>query len=44
VLSGWQNTRYNPLIEEAKQTLDAEKCKALYTEGWNIVNVVHLAT
>jgi ABC-type transport system substrate-binding protein len=39
VLSGWQNTRYNPLIEEAKQTLDAEKCKALYTEGWNIVNV-----
>jgi ABC-type transport system substrate-binding protein len=39
VLSGWQNTRYDQFIEEAKRTLDAEKRKALYTEGWNIVNV-----
>ena len=27
------------LIEEAKRTLDPARRKALYTEGWNIVNV-----
>ena len=39
VLSGWQNERYDRLIEEAKRTLDPARRKALYTEGWNIVNV-----
>ena len=39
VLSGWQNTRYDQLVEEAKRTLDPARRKALYTEGWNIVNV-----
>jgi peptide/nickel transport system substrate-binding protein len=38
-LSGWQNERYDQLIEEAKRTLDQAKRKALYTEAWNIVNV-----
>ena len=38
-LSGWQNERYDRLIEEAKRTLDQAKRKALYTEAWNIVNV-----
>ena len=37
-LSGWQNERYDRLIEEAKKTLDPARRKALYTEGWNIVN------
>jgi ABC-type transport system substrate-binding protein len=27
------------LIEEARRTLDPARRKALYTEGWNIVNV-----
>jgi peptide/nickel transport system substrate-binding protein len=39
VLSGWQNARYDALVEEAKRTLDPARRKALYTEGWNIVNV-----
>jgi len=37
-LSGWQNERYDRLIEEAKKTLDPARRKALYTEGWDIVN------
>jgi ABC-type transport system substrate-binding protein len=39
VLSGWKNERYDRLIGEAKRTLDPVRRKALYTEGWNIVNV-----
>jgi peptide/nickel transport system substrate-binding protein len=39
ILSGWQNARYDQLIEEAKRTLDPAKRKELYTEAWNIVNV-----
>jgi peptide/nickel transport system substrate-binding protein len=39
VLSGWENARYDQLVEEAKRTLDAARRKALYTEAWNIVNV-----
>jgi peptide/nickel transport system substrate-binding protein len=38
-LSGWQNARYDQLIEEAKRTLDPARRKGLYTEAWNIVNV-----
>jgi peptide/nickel transport system substrate-binding protein len=38
-LSGWQNARYDQLVEEAKQTLDQARRKELYTEAWNIVNV-----
>jgi peptide/nickel transport system substrate-binding protein len=39
VLSGWQNARYDALVEEAKRTLDRARRKALYTEAWNLVNV-----
>ena len=39
VLSGWQHARYDQLVEEARRTLDPARRKALYTEGWNIVNV-----
>src|SRR5215467_4426305 len=39
ILSGWHNERYDRLVEEAKRTLDPARRKALYTEGWNIVNV-----
>ena len=39
VLSGWQNARYDQLVEEAKRTLDPARRKELYTEAWNIVNV-----
>ena len=39
VLSGWQNARYDQLVEEAKKTLDPARRRALYAEGWNIVNV-----
>jgi len=39
ILSGWQNARYDQLMEEAKRTLDTARRKELYTEGWNIVNV-----
>jgi len=39
VLSGWQNARYDQLVEEAKRTLDPARRKALYTEAWNIANV-----
>jgi peptide/nickel transport system substrate-binding protein len=39
VLSGWQNARYDQLVEEAKRTLDPARRKALYTEAWQIVNV-----
>jgi ABC-type transport system substrate-binding protein len=39
ILSGWQNARYDQLVEEAKRTLDPARRKVLYTEGWNIVNV-----
>jgi peptide/nickel transport system substrate-binding protein len=39
VLSGWQNARYDQLVEEAKRTLDAARRKELYTEAWNLVNV-----
>jgi ABC-type transport system substrate-binding protein len=39
ILSGWENARYDQLIEEAKRTLDPARRKELYTEGWNIANV-----
>jgi peptide/nickel transport system substrate-binding protein len=39
VLSGWQNERYDRLVEEAKRTLDPARRKELYTEAWNLVNV-----
>jgi len=39
VLSGWENARFDQLVEEAKRTLDAPRRKELYTEAWNIVNV-----
>jgi ABC-type transport system substrate-binding protein len=39
VFSGWHNERYDRLVEEAKQTLDVARRKALYTEAQNIVNV-----
>jgi peptide/nickel transport system substrate-binding protein len=39
VLSGWQNERYDRLIDEAKRTLDQARRKEMYTEAWNIVNV-----
>jgi peptide/nickel transport system substrate-binding protein len=39
VLSGWQNARYDALVEEAKRTLDPARRKTLYTEAWNIVTV-----
>jgi peptide/nickel transport system substrate-binding protein len=38
-LSGWQNARYDQLVEEARRTQDPARRKALYAEGWNIVNV-----
>jgi peptide/nickel transport system substrate-binding protein len=38
VLSGWQNAKYDSLVEEAKRTLDSARRKELYTEAWNIVN------
>ena len=37
VLSGWQNERYDKLVEEAKRTLDPDRRKALYGEAWGIV-------
>jgi peptide/nickel transport system substrate-binding protein len=37
-LSGWQNAKYDSLVEEAKRTLDQARRKVLYTEAWNIVN------
>jgi peptide/nickel transport system substrate-binding protein len=39
VLSGWENGRYDQLVEEAKRTLDPDRRKELYTEAWNIVNI-----
>jgi peptide/nickel transport system substrate-binding protein len=39
ILSGWENARYDALVEEAKRTLDPARRKELYTEAWNIVNV-----
>jgi peptide/nickel transport system substrate-binding protein len=39
VLSGWQNERYDQLVEEAKRTYDPARRKELYTAAWNIVNV-----
>jgi peptide/nickel transport system substrate-binding protein len=39
ILSGWENARYDVLVEEAKRTLDQARRKELYTEAWNIVNV-----
>src|SRR5215510_1666715 len=38
ILSGWQNARYDQLVEEAKRTLDPARRKELYTAAWNIVN------
>jgi len=38
ILSGWQNARYDQLIDEAKRTLDPARRKELYTEGWNIAS------
>jgi peptide/nickel transport system substrate-binding protein len=38
ILSGWQNARYDQLIDEAKRTLDQARRKELYTEGWNIAS------
>jgi len=37
--SGWQNERYDRLVEEAKRTVDRARRKELYTEAQNIVNV-----
>jgi peptide/nickel transport system substrate-binding protein len=37
--SGWHNERYDRLVEEAKQTLDMTRRKALYSEAQNIINV-----
>jgi len=37
--SGWQNERYDRLVEEAKRTVDIARRKALYTEAQNIINV-----
>ena len=39
VLSGWQNAKYDQLVEEAKRTLDTGRRKELYTEAWNLANV-----
>jgi peptide/nickel transport system substrate-binding protein len=39
ILSGWENARYDRLVEDAKQTLDLARRRELYTEAWNIVNV-----
>jgi peptide/nickel transport system substrate-binding protein len=39
VLSGWENARYDQLVEEAKRTLDPARRRELYAEAWNIVNV-----
>src|SRR5918992_5498512 len=39
ILSGWENTRYDQLVEEAKRTPDPARRKELYAEAWNIVNV-----
>ena len=39
VLSGWQNAKYDGLVEEAKRTLDSARRKELYTEAWNLVTV-----
>jgi peptide/nickel transport system substrate-binding protein len=39
ILSGWENVRYDALVEEAKRTLDPARRKALYAEAWNIANV-----
>jgi peptide/nickel transport system substrate-binding protein len=39
ILSGWENARYDQLVEEAKRTLDQARRKELYTEAWKIVNV-----
>jgi peptide/nickel transport system substrate-binding protein len=38
-LSGWQNARYDQLVEEAKRILDPARRRELYSEAWNIVNV-----
>jgi peptide/nickel transport system substrate-binding protein len=38
VLSGWQNERYDRLVDEAKRTLDPARRRELYAEAWNIVN------
>jgi peptide/nickel transport system substrate-binding protein len=38
-LSGWQNARYDQLVEEAKRTLDQARRKELYTEAQIIINV-----
>jgi peptide/nickel transport system substrate-binding protein len=38
-LSGWQNARFDQLVEEAKRITDPARRKELYTEAWNIVNV-----
>jgi peptide/nickel transport system substrate-binding protein len=39
ILSGWQNPKYDQLVDEAKRTLDQARRKALYAEAWNIANV-----
>jgi len=39
ILSGWENARFDRLVEEAKRTLDPARRKELYAEAWNIVNV-----
>jgi peptide/nickel transport system substrate-binding protein len=38
VLSGWENARYDQLVEEARRTQEPARRKALYTEAWNIAN------
>jgi ABC-type transport system substrate-binding protein len=39
ILSGWQNAKYDQLVEAAKRTLDVAQRKALYAEAWNLANV-----
>jgi peptide/nickel transport system substrate-binding protein len=38
-LSGWENARYDRLVEEAKRTLDPARRRELYAEAWNLANV-----
>jgi peptide/nickel transport system substrate-binding protein len=38
VVAGWQNARYDRLVEKAKRMLDRNKRTRLYTQAWNIVN------
>jgi peptide/nickel transport system substrate-binding protein len=37
--SGWQNARYDGLVEEAKRTMDRQRRRELYAEAQKIINV-----